>query len=167
MSEQYAKKKISDIQKSITFWELEWIHDEVAKKLPISIGEIAHSNEDKKIKINLDLEIPKFESANGLPLTSNFITGNISINEIEKTKVWLLKNEKSIDQVHLWEIYYAIRKKIIIESFTIVFIFLISALLFASPYIFECFPIQSENKYNKQKITNDTLIIINETVNLI
>lgn len=124
MSEQYAKKKISDIQKSITFWELECIHEEGAKKTLISVGEFAHSNEDKK-------------------------------------------NQNSIDQVHLWEIYSAKRKRIIIASFTIVFILLISALLFASPYIFECFPIQSENKYNKQKISNDTLISINETVNLV
>lgn len=160
MSEQYAKKKISDIQKSITFWELEWIHDWV-KKPPISVGEIVHSNEDKKIKINFDLEIPESENAIRLPVTGYFRTENISNNENNKTKVWLLKYQNSIDQVHLWEIYYAKRKRIIIESFTIVFIVFFTALVFVSPYIFEWFPVQSKIG-NKMETTNDSLIKRNQ-----
>jgi hypothetical protein len=158
MSVQYAKKKISDIQKSITFWELECIHDWV-KMPPISVGEIVHSNENEKIKINFDLEIPKSEDAIRHPMTGYFRTENISNN---KTKVWLLKYQNSIDQVHLWEIYYAKRKRIITESFIFIFIVLFISLLYTSPYIFEWLPLQKKNGYMMLETTNDPLLKRNQ-----
>ena len=135
MSLQYARKKISDIQKKITYMELVLIHKAANSSARIPEGDLSYSVENKRIFISID--IASYGSALPFCPAAGMLRMTKSTDE-EKPQIkikFFESNRKLLDQVHLWEIYYAKRKQMMRISFLGFFILFLIIAIAGAPYL--------------------------------
>jgi len=134
MSLQYAKKQISDIQKSITFLELKWINKAVNEFNPGN--KIKFNRSSDQISINIDLCNNEIE----FPLS-----GIVKIDKTDSSKKIVSASVKTIDKkvydkVHLWEAYLCRRKRVISSSLLVLFTLFFTVFIGGVQLIFYFFP---------------------------
>ncbi len=150
MSLQYAKKRISDIQKVITYKELELIHEAATSSTRIPKGNVSYSIEKKEFIISID--IPSAGSTTSvLPAvgTLTLVKSPNSGRSGNNIKLSII-NQVLVDQVHLWETYFTKRKRRMLISFVGVFIILVSLAIASTPYFISCYSAGKEGKEGQE-----------------
>ena len=172
MSQQYANKKVAEIQKGLYLWEvkkIDAITSNKSRKIELEVECSEKGKTLKGIKVNgeeavcrdffKDIEIPKI---------CDFKVENITSENITNIKLSFdFTNYIGFNKVHLWELYEHKRKKIILWSFLSVFIGTLLTSLIISLFILMFSPVKINNKHYSNlshEMIEDTIIIKNELI---